>query len=234
LFAAGQSLAIITPDGTFQGYMARPAILPAPVIIVLQEIFGVNEDLRATCDELAAVGFIAIAPDLFWRQEPGLSLSHWTDAEWKKGLALYAAYNLEQGVGDVIATVGVARDVEGSTGQVGIMGFCLGGLMTFMTAQRGGIQAAVEYYGGGTENHLQDAKSISCPMLIHLGTEDEFISKDAQRAIAEAVADNSWVTVYSYPGCSHAFARHTGAHYDSAAATLANGRTLTHFKQHLR
>src|SRR3984893_19480134 len=91
-------------NGAFGAYMARPKTLLAPAVVVLQELFGVNADIRKTCDELAEQGFIAVAPDLFWRQEPGLDLNHWSDAEWKKGLALYVAYDRNKGVLDIVDT----------------------------------------------------------------------------------------------------------------------------------
>jgi carboxymethylenebutenolidase len=120
------------------------------------------------------------------------------------------------------------------SGKVGVMGFCLGGLMTFLTAARGNVDCAVAYYGGGTENRLNESDTVTVPMLMHLGEEDEFISKDAQRKIKEAFTDNPHVEIHSYPGCSHAFARHTGVHYDPAAASIANGRTWAFFAKHLR
>jgi carboxymethylenebutenolidase len=229
-----ETISIKTSDGAFSAYVARPAARPAPAVVVLQEIFGVNADMRATCHELAGQGYIALCPDLFWRQEPGLDLSHWTEAEWKKGLALYAAYNLDAGVADISDTVSAARILDGASGKVGVMGFCLGGLMTFLTAAKGNVDAAVAYYGGGTEKHLGAAGLVTVPLVMHLGEDDEFISKDAQRQIKAACAGNAHITIYSYPGCSHAFARHTGAHYDAAAATLANGRTSNFFAEHLR
>jgi carboxymethylenebutenolidase len=103
-----ESICITTVDGSFSAYDARPQTRPAPAVVVLQEIFGVNSDMRATCQELADRGYIAVCPDLFWRQEPGLDLSHWTDAEWKKGLGLYNAYNLATGVSDVADTIAAA------------------------------------------------------------------------------------------------------------------------------
>jgi carboxymethylenebutenolidase len=229
-----ETIKITTSNGVFSAYVAKPAAPSAPAIVVLQEIFGVNADMRETCDELADKGFIALCPDLFWRQEPGLDLSHWTDAEWKKGLALYSAYDFAAGVSDIADAVTTARTLDGASGKVGVMGFCLGGLMTFLTAARGNADASVAYYGGGTENHLGEAGAVSVPMLMHLGEEDEFISKDAQRKIKEALAGNPHVTIRSYPGCSHAFARHTGTHYDAAAAAMANGRTIAFFAEQLR
>jgi carboxymethylenebutenolidase len=220
-------------DGAFGAYMARPKTLPAPAVVVLQEIFGVNADIRKTCDELAEQGFLAVAPDLFWRQEPGLDLNHWSDAEWKKGLALYAAYDRDKGVRDIVTTAHAARQLEGASGKVGVMGFCLGGLMTFLTAARAKIDAAVAYHGGETEKYLDEAGKITAPMLMHLAEEDEFISKDAQAKIKAALSDKPNVEVYSYPGCNHAFARHTGTHYDAAAAAKANGRTWEFLGDHL-
>jgi carboxymethylenebutenolidase len=229
-----ESIKITTLDRIFSAYVAKPDAPSAPAVVVPHEVFGVNADMRETCQELAGKGYIALCPDLLCRQEPGLDLSHWTEAEWKRGLALYDAYNLDSGVSDIVDTVAAARTLNRASGKVGVMGFCLGGLMTFLTAARGNADAAIAYYGGGTENHLGEAGAVSVPMLMHLGEEDEFISKGAQRKIKEAFASNSNVNIHSYPGCSHAFARHTGTHYDPAEAAIANGRTWTFFDQQLR
>jgi carboxymethylenebutenolidase len=220
-------------DGAFGAYMARPKTLSAPAVVVLQEIFGVNADIRKTCDELAEQGFLAVAPDLFWRQEPGLDLNHWSDAEWKKGLALYAAYDRDKGVRDIVNTTHAAGQLEGTSGKVGVMGFCLGGLMTFLTAAREKIHAAVAYHGGETEKYLNEADKITAPMLMHLAEEDEFISKEAQTEIKAALSNKPNVEIFSYPGCNHAFARHTGTHYNAAAAAKANGRTWQFLHDHL-
>src|SRR5258707_7026573 len=122
-----QTVKIKTEGGEFSAYVARPANSFVPVVVVLHEVFGVNEDIRLTCRELADKGFIAIAPELFWRQERGVDLSTWSDAEWKKGLALYTAYDRDVGVRDVVATVRAAEQMQGASGKVGVMGFCLGG-----------------------------------------------------------------------------------------------------------
>lgn len=230
----GAYLTVKTPDGNFRAYVARPVVQPAPAVVVVQEIFGVNADLRDTCDELASQGYIAISPDLFWRLEPGVDMSDQTEAEWKKGFALYTAFDYEKGVVDIASTMAVARSIEGATGKVGLMGYCLGGLMTFITTARTGADASVVYYGGNTEKHLDVAHDIRNPLIMHLGEEDEYISKAAQQAIATALADVECASVYTYPGCRHAFARHRGVNYDAKAATLANGRTASFFARHLR
>jgi carboxymethylenebutenolidase len=216
---------IESPDGTFRAYISRPAKLPAPAVVVLQELFGVNADIRATCNELAAEGFIAIAPDLFWRQEPGVDLDVRSEVAWKRGLQLYAAYNRDAGVRDIMETVRTAVELPESTGKVALHGYCLGALMAFITAARYEVDAAVAYHGGDTEKYLGEVGSLEAPLLMHLGEEDEFISKAAQAEIKAALAGKPNATVYSYPGQCHAFSRHNGAHYNAAAATLANGRT---------
>jgi carboxymethylenebutenolidase len=149
----------------FGVFIEWPRTMPAPVVVVLHEVFGVNEDMRQSCREFAEQGFIALCPDLFWRQEPGLDLNHWSDEEWKKGLALYEAYDFDQGVLDVAAVVAMGRSLPEGNGKVGVMGYCLGGLMAFLTAARSRVDAAVAYYGGGTQNYLGDAHTLQSPMM---------------------------------------------------------------------
>ena len=225
---------IQSPAGNFQAYISRPAKLPAPAIVVLQELFGVNADIRAHCDELAAQGFIGIAPDLFWRQEPGVDLTVRSEADWQHGLRLYAAYDRDLGVKDIMETVRTAVELPELTGNVALLGYCLGALMAFVTAARYEVDAAVAYHGGDTEKYLSEIGGLDAPLLMHLGEEDEFISKAAQTEIKAALANKPNATVYSYPGQRHAFSRHNGAHYNAAAATLADGRTSEFLHQHLR
>ena len=227
-------ITVATPDGSFQAYVARPDTLPAPAIVVIQEIFGVNLDLRDTCDELAVQGYLAISPDLFWRLEAGIDMSDQTEAEWKKAFALYSAFDRDTGVADIAVTMAAARALPGANGRVGIVGFCLGGLLTYLATARVGFDASVVYYGGGTEQHLDEAEQIKTPLMMHLGEDDETIPKLAQTAIIDALADNPLAHVFTYPLCKHAFARHRGMHYNAAAAALANGRSAEFFERHLK
>jgi carboxymethylenebutenolidase len=221
--------------GTFSAYIARPQTLPAPAVVVLQELFGVNADIRKHCDELAEQGYLAAAPDLFWRQEPGVDLNVTSQADWDHGLRLYQAYDRDAGVKDIKETIDAVRDLPECNGKVALLGYCLGALMVFMTAVRkNGIDAAVWYHGGDTEKYLGEVDCLHAPILMHLAEEDEFISKAAQAEIKAAVATKPNATVYSYPGQCHAFSRHNGKHYNAAAAHLANGRTSEFLKQELR
>jgi len=221
-------------NGVFAAYIAHPDTLPAPGVVVLHEVFGVNADIRKHCDELAEQGFIAVAPDLFWRQEPGVDLSVTSEPDWQHGLRLYQAYDRDDGAGDVKDTADAVAKLVECTGKVAVLGYCLGGLMTFLTAVRYGVDAAVVYHGGDTEKYLSEVDGLHAPLLMHLAEEDEFISKPAQAKIKAALARRPTATVYSYSGQRHAFTRHNGAHYNAAAAALANGRTSEFLNQQLR
>jgi carboxymethylenebutenolidase len=221
-------------DGAFGAYIAMPEALPAPAVVVLQELFGVNADIRKHCDELAEQGFVAVAPDLFWRQEPGVDLSVTSEPDWQHGLRLYQAYDRDAGVRDVEDTVDTVIKMPECSGKIAVLGYCLGALMTFLTAVRYRVDAAVAYHGGDTEKYLGEVDGLQAPLLMHLGEEDEFISKPAQAEIKKALATKPNATVYSYPGQRHAFSRHNGAHYNAAAAALANGRTSQFLNQQLR
>jgi carboxymethylenebutenolidase len=230
----GDRITIEGRDGAFGAYIARPKALPAPAVVVLQELFGVNADIRKTCDELAAQGFIAVAPDLFWRQEPGVDLSVTSEPDWQHGLRLYQAYDRDVGAKDVNDTVNAVAKLPGCTGKVAVLGYCLGGLLVYLTAVRYGVDAGVAYHGGDTEKYLGEVDGLHAPLLMHLAEEDEFISKSAQAQIKAALAGKPNATVYSYPGQNHAFSRHNGAHYNAAAAALAHERTNELLNRQLR
>jgi carboxymethylenebutenolidase len=206
----------------------------APAVVVLQELFGVNADIRKTCDELAEQGFVALAPDRIWRQEPGVDLSATSEPDWQHGPRLYQAYDRDAGVRDIKATVDVVANLPETIGKVAVLGYCLGALMTFLTAVRSTVAAAVACHGGDTEKYLGEANGLHAPLLMHLAEKDEFISKAAQTEIKTVLANKPNVTIYSYPGQNHALARHNGLNYNAAAAALANGRTSEFLNEHLR
>ena len=228
-------ITIESRHGAFGAYVAPPKVLPAPAVVVLHEVFGVNADIRKHCDALAEQGLLGVAPDLFWRQEPGADLNVTSEADWQHGLRLYGAYDRDAGVKDVKDTINAVRNLPACNGKVGLLGYCLGALMVFLTAVRNdGIDAAVWYHGGDTEKYLGEVDGLHAPLLMHLAEEDEFISKAAQAEIKAALTTKPNTTIYSYPGQNHAFSRHNGTHYNAAAASLANGRTSDFLHQLLR
>ena len=229
----GETTTIKTDDGQFAAYVARPSNPKAPAIVVIQEIFGVNAVMRGVCDELAAAGFLAVCPDLFWRIEPGIDITDQSEAEWKKAFELYNAFDVEAGVKDIAATIDHVRALPEVNGKVGAVGFCLGGLLAYLTATRTDADASVAYYGVGIEKHLVESEKQAHPLLMHIAEEDQFVPKEAQALILSKLKNHPQVQAYTYPGRDHAFARVGGEHYDAADAKLAGGRTLAFFNQHL-
>jgi len=229
----GEYTKIKTTDGAFDAYMAKPAKTPAAVIVVLQEIMGVNHTIRGVADDLAAQGFIAIAPDLFWRQQPGVDLDDRKPEEWQKAFGLYQGFDLKKGVADVSATVAAAKTLPGANGKVGVVGFCLGGLLTFLSAVKNEADASVAYYGGGTDQHIAEGAKIKKPVLMHLAGADEYITAEPQRIINDGLKSNTNVEIHTYPGRNHAFTRKEGSHYHAGDSETANGRTYAFFKKHL-
>lgn len=229
-----ERITVTTADGSFDAYVARPAASPAPAVVVIQEIFGINADMRAHCDELAAKGYLAVCPDLFWRLEPGVELTDQSPGEWARAMALYKAFDVDKGVDDVAATLAAARALPGASAKAGLIGYCAGGLLSFLTAARVGADAAVAYYGGGTDKYLAQLKHLRTPLMMHLAEADEFIPKQARDAIVAAAKALPHVEIYIYPGQNHAFARTNGQHYNAEAASLARQRSAAFFDKHLR
>lgn len=230
---SGETLTIKTPDGDFSAYVARPAAAKAPAVVVIQEIFGVNAVMRGIADELAAAGYLAVCPDLFWRIEPGIDITDQSEAEWKQAFQLYQAFDVEQGVEDIAATIAAVRADPGCSGKVGAVGFCLGGLLAYLTATRTDADGCVAYYGVGIENFTDEAGKLTHPLLVHIAEEDEFVPKEAQAAIVRALGVHPLVDIHTYPGRNHAFARQGGAHYDAGDAAKAQGGTLAFFSETL-
>ncbi|MBT7943432.1 MAG: dienelactone hydrolase family protein [Alphaproteobacteria bacterium] len=220
-----------TDGGEFMGYLATPESGSGPGVVVIQEIFGVNDVMRGITDSFAEAGYVALCPDLFWRQEPGIILSDQTEEEWARAFELFNGFDLDNGVSDLQSTINALGALEQCAGKVGAVGFCLGGRLAYVTATRTNIDAAVGYYGVMLTEHL--GEEIKAPLILHMPTEDEYAPKDQQDQIKAALADNDMATIYSYEGQDHAFARIGGKHFDKASADAAWERTLDHFRVHL-
>jgi carboxymethylenebutenolidase len=230
----GQEIRISASDGSgnFTGYLATPASGTGPGVVVIQEIFGVNKDVRAKADTWAALGYVALAPDLFWRQQSDVQLNKLDETEWKQAFGLYQGFNFETGMVDLQSTIDLLRGK--SNGRVGTVGFCLGGALAYLCAVNTDADANVGYYGVGIENHLDRACAISKPLILHIATADCYVPPAAQAQIHAALDPHQQVTLYDYVGQDHAFSRLGGDHYDEAAATLAHLRTAALFDKTLR
>lgn len=220
-------------DGHFSAYLAKPASGSGPGIVLIQEIFGINKVMRDIADAHASEGYFVLAPDLFWRQEPGVQLTDQTDAEWARARSLMQAFDQDKGIEDLIATMKALRAMQGCTGKVGTVGYCLGGRLAYLMATRSDADCSVSYYGVGIQDFLDEAKNINAPLMLHVAEEDQFVPKEAQATVKTHLQGHPQVTIHSYAGADHAFARVGGKHYDKTAANSANRRTAEFFKQHL-
>ncbi len=219
--------------GEFDAYTALPAGGFGPGIVVLQEIFGVNQFLRDVCDWYAAHGFVVICPDLFWRQERNVELNDKSEAGQQKAFELYRGLDEAKAVEDSAAAVDFLRQHPACNGHVGAVGFCLGGNLAWLLSVRFQPECAVGYYGVGIEKSLSEAVKLSSPLMLHIAGRDHNCPPAAQQHIHDALGQNPLVTLHVYPEQDHAFGRPGGPHYEAAAAELANLRTLEFFVRHL-
>jgi carboxymethylenebutenolidase len=215
--------------GSFSAYMLEPKSPPAGkttgAVVLIQEIFGVNQSMRDTAAWVADMGFFAVCPDLFWRIEPNVDITDKTDAEWKKAFDLFNKFDQQKGIEDVKATVAATRKLRGCNGHVGTMGYCLGGRLAFMMAEQSDSDVNISYYGVGLDNLLGDIGKISKPLVVHVADQDEFFPPEGRAKLIEGAKGHRHITSYVYPNANHAFARVDGNHWNGRAATIANGRS---------
>jgi carboxymethylenebutenolidase len=220
------NLTIAASDGTgrFSAFVAEPKTAPTGVVVLIQEIFGVNQAMRDIAAWVADLGFIAVVPDLFWRIEPGIDITDKTDAEWKRAFELFQTFDQEKGIEDLKATVAAARTMTGSNGKVATMGYCLGGRLAFMMAEQSDADANISYYGVGLDGLLGDLPKVTRPLVVHIADKDEFFPAEGRQKVAAAVKSHPQVQCYNYDA-DHAFARVNGIHWHGLSATIANGRS---------
>ncbi len=226
-------IATLAGDGDFTAYRATPAGTPKAAIVVIQEIFGVNAGIRRKCDTLAEAGYLAIAPDLFWRLEPGIELDPDIKAEFDRALELMGQFDQDKGIADIEASIRAVRSELGDDAKVGVVGYCLGGRLAFMTAARTDVDASVGYYGVGIDGLLGEKHAIAHPVLLHVPEEDHFVDKAAQAAMHAGLDDHPKVTIYDYAGEDHGFATEFGERRSDASAKLADERTAKFFAENL-
>jgi carboxymethylenebutenolidase len=226
-------------DEEFEAYLALPpgpdgpSSGAGPGLVLLQEIFGVNSDMRAVADWYAARGFVVACPDLFWRQEPGVQLTDGRDQDFRRAFELYQGLDEAKAVEDAAATLAVLREHPACSGKVGTFGFCLGGKLAYLMATRSDPDCSVGYYGVGIESALDEASLSSCPTMLHLAGADQYCPPAAQAQIHQTLDTHPLTTLHVYPDQGHAFGRPTSQHFNAQAAGLAHLRTLEFLVRHL-
>jgi carboxymethylenebutenolidase len=226
----GEYVTINGPDGAFQAYVSAPAQANGRALVVIQEIFGVNKVMRDLADTYAAQGYFAVVPDLFWRIQPGIDITDQSPEEWQQAFDYFGKFNVDTGIVDIQATIDHIRTTHST---IGAVGYCLGGLLAYLTAARTSITAAVSYYGVGIQDRLAEATEATKPLLLHVASEDSYVNKEAQAAMKAGLSSLPQIQMHVYDGLDHAFARMGGQHYDAAGAALANERTMAFFAEQL-
>lgn len=219
-------------DGMIPAYVAKPEGTPRGAIIVQQEVFGVDAGIRKKADGWAAKGYLAVAPDAFWRQEPGVELDADKPEEFQKAIDFMMKHDFDLGIRDLEAVIHWIRREQGVP-KVGLVGYCMGGKVAYMVAARTDIDATVGYYGVGINEMLNEKHAIAKPLMLHVPTADGFVPPEAQKAMHEGLDDHPRVTLYDYEGLDHGFAAEIGSRRDEAGATLADERTEAFFKEHI-
>lgn len=228
-----ETVQIPTLDGNaaIPAYVARPAGTPTAAVIVIPEIFGVNPGIRQKCDKWADLGYLAVAPDIFWRFAPGVELNPDVEEQLQEAFGYFGQYDPADGVYDIEATIRWAR-TQGAA-KVGCAGYCLGGRLAYMAATRTDIDASVGYYGVMVDTMLDEAHAIANPLMLHIPTADHLVGPEAQAAIHGALDAHPKVTLHDYVGLDHGFAAEMGNRRSEDAAQLADGRTVEFLKAKL-
>ncbi len=228
---AGQWIDVPTTDGgAYRGYLALPASGKGPGIVLCQEIFGINEYIREVADFYAEEGYVVLAPDLFWRIEPGIELNY-TEDDWKQAFDLFQKFDTDKGMEDISASVHTLRIRDEVIGKVGALGFCLGGRLAYLAAARSGVDCAVGYYGVTIDEYLDEAQNIKVPMVLHFAANDQFAPMEKVELIQAALKGRDKVEIYAYPSVDHAFSRPASEHYHKPSALMAHQRSIGFFRR---
>lgn len=228
---AGSYVTVAAADGgEFKAYVSTPEKGSGPGIVLLQEIFGVNQSMRDVADYYAEEGYVVIAPDLFWRIEPGVELGY-NEEDFQKALAYRQQFDLDKSIEDIAAALSTLRAMPQCVGKAGALGFCLGGKLAYLAAARTGIDCAVSYYGVGIEQALDEAAKITCTLALHFGSEDKHVPPEAVAQIQGALGDRDNIEIHVYPGADHGFSASARSSYDKPSAMMAHSRSIALFRK---
>ncbi|HXF33513.1 MAG TPA: dienelactone hydrolase family protein [Candidatus Acidoferrales bacterium] len=224
-----RQLTVAVDGDAFDAYLFTGPRSPAPGIVMIPEIYGVNGYLRETAQRYADRGYTVLALDIFWRLERNVQLSY-EGADNKRAHALHEIFDYDASIADMQAGTDALRALPECTGKVGIVGFCLGGTLAYLAAARCEVDAAVGYYGTTIHDFLEDAPKIRRPLLLHFGELDHTTPPELMARIVPAIEPNPHVTHYVYEGAGHSFANHTRDYrFHESATAAADARTFALF-----
>ncbi len=229
---ASEKFSVTVGDGFFDAYLSLPPSGSGPGLLLIQEIFGVNEHIRAVADRWAELGFVVLAPDLFWRIKPGIELGY-EGADFDQALKYFEAFDEAKGLLDLKEAATALRDHKRCTGRVGSIGFCLGGKLAYRLASQFNLNAAVSYYPVFLEQFLEESQRIRCETIIHFAELDQFVPKPTYEKIAAELTQKSNFHLYMYEGVDHGFSCDARATYNEDAAKLAHSRSVELFNKAL-
>ncbi len=221
----GRDISITGPDGSFSAYLSAPDDHRGVVVVVLQEIFGVNANIRTIADDFAAEGYVAVAPDLFWRQDHGVQLDPSSDDGRKEAMERMKKLNADEAVTDGQTALKAVRAQISGLDASAAVGYCFGGGIAYLMAARGLVDAGIAYYGTGIHNMLNEVDELPSKLLLHIAREDYLCPREAQSTIIHALAGKEDAEVVVYDGAGHAFARKGGDAFVQEVADAANAKT---------
>jgi len=227
------TISITSHDGqTFDAYLSLPPTGRGPGLVIIQEIWGVNEHIKAVADQYAMDGYVVLAPDVFWRQEANVNLKY-NEPDTQKAFQLMTNLDEAHAVADLVSTANALRALPEVSGKVGSIGFCMGGRLSYQLAASGAVDAAVCYYGGGIQNHLDKAAKVKNPILFHYAALDGYIPATAVAEVRKAFEGRANAQFHVYEGVDHGFNCWGRPMYQQRAAALARGRTLVWLSEQL-
>lgn len=225
---------ITTPDGEFAAHLALPAAGQGPGLVLVQEIFGVNEYIRDVARRLAGLGYVTLAPDMFWRIEPGVAIDGGGEEALTRAMGYAGRFDLEPGLADLGATLDHLRSLPEVQGRCGIIGFCFGGTAAFVGAAHLDPDCAVSYYGSGVAGAIDLIGRVTCPILFHFGGADPYLPPADIETIDAAATGRDNVEIVVQPDAGHAFDNGFNPMFSNPpAADAAWARTASFLAEHL-
>lgn len=228
-----QRIAVSVSKGFFDAYLSLPEQEEGPGILLIQEIFGVNDHIKDIAARLSKLGYVVLAPDLFWRIKPNIELGYSED-DFSTALNYMERFDEEEGMSDLKHAANALRNHSACTGRIGAIGFCLGGKLSYRLAAQTNLNVAISYYGVDIDKHLNEADKIKCNTMMHFASEDKYVSQESYKTIESSLTPRGNFKIHYYEGVDHGFNCDVRDSYNKEAADLAWSRSIELFENELK